>query len=298
MNPDIHRLLDQAFAGVEMTPEAQDLKEEIRANLVARVDELEGSGVSPTDAARTAIAELGDVNDLLDDSAGSPGADAGPATAQNAYALVTANRVRPKPAFVVRTVVLSLVAAASIAVYVLGVSGIVRVGVPGLVGLGVAAAAALGFVTADALSQETTSNHPLPVSRALGFGLATGGTIFALGLGGTLFVEPTAIWAGVVAAILFFASIALFAWLGSTQTNRHKAWTREVARTMPPNRFETDPNAAARFGIYTVVIFIVTLAVMAVLFFVATWFWAIIALLAGLATMMLVLARMLFGHKD
>ena len=66
MNIHIHRLLDEAFAGVEQTPEAQDLKEEVRANLVARVDELEGSGRSPEDAARTAIAELGDVRALLD----------------------------------------------------------------------------------------------------------------------------------------------------------------------------------------------------------------------------------------
>ena len=36
MNSDIHRLLDEAFAGIEMTPDAQDLKEEVRANLVAR----------------------------------------------------------------------------------------------------------------------------------------------------------------------------------------------------------------------------------------------------------------------
>ena len=58
MSTDIHRLLDEAFAGVEMTPDAQDLKEEIRANLVARVEELECSGRTSSDAARQAIGEL------------------------------------------------------------------------------------------------------------------------------------------------------------------------------------------------------------------------------------------------
>ena len=33
---DLHRLLDEAFAGIEVTPEIQDLKEEIRGNLLAR----------------------------------------------------------------------------------------------------------------------------------------------------------------------------------------------------------------------------------------------------------------------
>ncbi len=48
----VHRLLDDAFAGVELTPEVQDLKEEIRANLEARAAELEAGGVAPDDAAR------------------------------------------------------------------------------------------------------------------------------------------------------------------------------------------------------------------------------------------------------
>ena len=34
-NIHIHRLLDEAFLGVQMTPDAQDLKEEVRANLMA-----------------------------------------------------------------------------------------------------------------------------------------------------------------------------------------------------------------------------------------------------------------------
>ena len=46
MNTDIHRLLDEAFQGVEMTPDAQDLKEEVRANLVARTAELEAAGAA------------------------------------------------------------------------------------------------------------------------------------------------------------------------------------------------------------------------------------------------------------
>ncbi len=152
-------------------------------------------------------------------------------------------------------------------------------------------------MTGDALLQETTSNHPLPARRATGFGLATGGTLAALAFGATFAVHLDAVWLVVVAALLLVASIALFSWLGATQTNRHKAWTREMVRNMPPNRFETDPNAAARFGIYTVVIWIVTLGAMAILFFALGWFWMLIALVAGLAVWMTVLARMLFGTK-
>src|SRR6478736_4975535 len=98
---DIHRLLDEAFAGIEMTPDAQDLKEEVRANLVARTAELEAAGKTSADAARQAVEELGDVRDLLD---GSDGADA--AVAKDSYtAMQLRHRVRPKPGFVVRVVV-------------------------------------------------------------------------------------------------------------------------------------------------------------------------------------------------
>src|SRR5258708_1436296 len=102
---DLHRLLDGTFAGVEMTPDAQDLKEEMRANLVARVAEFEAAGQSPTVAARRAIAEVGDVRGLLDSNTVPP------ARASVGWdAAVLRYRVRPKPGFVVGIVVAALAA--------------------------------------------------------------------------------------------------------------------------------------------------------------------------------------------
>ena len=40
----IHRLLDEAFAGIPLSPEVQDLKEEVRANLLARIGIQGASG--------------------------------------------------------------------------------------------------------------------------------------------------------------------------------------------------------------------------------------------------------------
>ncbi|MBE1878506.1 permease prefix domain 1-containing protein [Myceligenerans pegani] len=64
-NVAIHRLLDEAFAGIAMSPDVQDLKEEIRSNLVDRVAELEAGGTSSADAARHAVDELGDVGAIV-----------------------------------------------------------------------------------------------------------------------------------------------------------------------------------------------------------------------------------------
>jgi len=291
MNTDIHRLLDEAFQGIEMTPDAQDLKEEVRANLVARVDELEAQGVSPADAARRAIAELGDVRALLDETT-----DASPRALANDYAsLQQRHRVRPQPAFVARIVAYSAAAAGAITLGVLGAVGVLPLPLGPQIGLFGMASTALGLIVGDSLSQETTTNHPMPQNRAASYALATFLGAYGLGFAGLVASGSFPVWGVVFAALGLIASIVLFAFLGATQTNRHKAWTREAHRNEPPNRFEREPETAARFGVYTAVIWLVTFAVIAVLVFTVGWWWAPVAFAGGFAVMMLVLARMLFA---
>jgi len=290
MNTDIHRLLDDAFQGIEMTPDAQDLKEEVRANLVARTDELEAAGVAPAEAARRAIAELGDVRALLEET------DASPRPSADGYAaLQQRHRVRPKPGFVVRAFVWSIAAVAGIAVAILGAAGVWPIPLGAQIGACGFAATALGLLVGDSLSQETTTNHPMPQNRAAGFFLATLLGAFGLGFVALVAFGSMPIWGIVFAALGIIASIILFAFLGATQTNRHKAWTRQIAAAEPPNRFEREPETAARFGIYTAVIWLVTFGVIAVLVFTVGWWWAPVAFLGGIVLMMLVLARMLFA---
>jgi MFS family permease len=292
---DIHRLLDEAFAGIEMTPEAQDLKEEIRGDLVVRVAELERSGLSATEAARRALADLGDVRAIVEEVRTET-----PARPPWAQA-----RIRPRPAFVLRTVVLAMVAAAALATGVLGVLGVVEVSP---VGVGVAAtvlALAAGALVADSLRQETTTNYPLPRGRAIGYAIAT--VLAVAGVGAASLALPDdgphwplltawrAAWlvAGVLAVI---ASIVTFTYLGVTQTNRHKPWVvrMQTEHEHLGDRFSHDPSAAARFGIYTVIIWIVALAAFTVLTATVGWAWSWLALVGGVVVFFLTLARMLF----
>ncbi|MHA7985446.1 permease prefix domain 1-containing protein [Rathayibacter sp. CAU 1779] len=303
MNTDIHRLLDEAFAGVEMTPEAQDLKEEVRANLVARVDDLEASGVASGEAARRAIAELGDVRDLLDEAEAAPqgGTSSTPSGRPALYgyaALATRNRVRPKPGFVVRTVVWSVMIVVGVTLCTLGATGVLPLSAGPVIALLGLASTGLGLLVGDSLAQETTTNHPMPQYRAGGYGLATFLALYGLGWVGLVALQAVPIWCIVFAALGVIASIILYAFLGATQTNRHKAWTRVAHDTMPPNRFDEHPEVAARFGIYTAVIWILTFVLIAVLVFTVGWWWAPVAFVGGLAVMLLLLARMLFGHGD
>lgn len=293
MNSDIHRLLDEAFAGIEMTPDAQDLKEEVRANLVARTAELEASGRPSADAARQAIAELGDVRELLSETEA-----AAPAPTRSAQADFLRHRVRPKPAFVVRVVVWSIVFVVGLTLAVLGATGVLPLAAGPIVALMGLASTGLGLIVGDSLAQETTTNHPMPSTRAGGYALATFLAAYGLGFGGLVALGQLPMWAVVFAALGVIGSIILFAFLGASQTNRHKAWVRNSHYSQEvSNRFEDEPETAARFGVYTAAIWIVTFAVIVVLVFTVGWWWAPLAFLGGLAAMMLLLGRMMYGPK-
>ncbi|WP_424937374.1 MULTISPECIES: permease prefix domain 1-containing protein [Bacteria] len=297
MNTAIHRLLDEAFAGIETTPVVQDLKEEIRANLIARADELEAAGATPTDAAHRAVAELGDVRLLLAETEAAA-TDGLPRDPARYAALVLRHRVRPTPGFVVRAVVWSLLVVVGLTLVTLGATGAMPLPTGPMIGLLGAAATGVGLLIGDSLSQETTTSHPLPEKRASGFALAGFLLSYGLGVAGLVALQALPVWCVVFAALGVIASIILFAFLGATQTNRHKAWTRQARAAGPPSRFEEEPETAARFGIYTAVIWIVTFAIIAVLTFTVGWWWAPVAFVGGFVSMLLLLARMMFGTRQ
>lgn len=286
---DVHRLLDQAFAGIEMTPERQDLKEEVRANLMARTAELRAGGLPGGAAARRAIEELGDVYAIID---GTDPAGRGPAAAPLQH------RVRPRPGFVLRTVVLSAAGVAGLAVLALAATvGDVPPGaeVAGVFGIAVAA----GAITADALRQETSGNHPMPTGRAAGYGIGALLALAALG-SGWLYLRGAGLGWLIGGAVPLLAAAALLSYLGATQTNRHKQWMvrmRESHATVG-DRFTEDPSAAARFGVYVVVTWLVAIAAFVVLTVTVGWLWSWLAIVGGLAVMMLMIARMLFAPKS
>jgi hypothetical protein len=293
MNTHIHRLLDEAFASVEMTQEARELKEEIRANLMARTDELEASGLAPDAAARAAIEELGPVADLVGSPAGPP------ASTPSAAALHASNKVRPNPGFVVRVTLLSVAAAAVLTLATLAAFNVIAGGAGAVAGLGLAAAAILGFVTADSLSQETTANYAMPTGRAALWGLATFAGVAALGSFGAFAVDTSAVALAIAGGVLALASIGLFSWLGATQTNRHKAWVRSLGSEYTSHQGGewNDPQAAARFGMYSGAIWVAGIGAAVALAIIFAWWWALVVLGVCIVLTMIVQASMMFRPK-
>jgi hypothetical protein len=290
---NIHRYLDEAFAGIPRTPESADLKEEIRGNLQARVAELEATGTKPEAAAAKAIRELGPIQDLVD-SIGPDEASGRPV--DTAVKLMALNRVKLSPFYVVRAVLLSLLLAAGVVLVVLGAFHVLAWSVTALAIFATVAGAFEGLIVGDAVSHETSQHYPMPAARAAGFGAAGFVGLTGLGLAAIYLGHVGAVWLLVTGCALALVSLVAFIALGVTQTNRQKPWVKEMNNAYAiEDRFSQDPAAAARFGIYTVVIWIAGFGLFALLSIVVGFVWSWLALLAALLVFFLVLARMLFA---
>ena len=314
----VHRLLDEAFADVGMSPETQDFKEEIRANLMDRVSELTASGVAPEEAARRAMDELGDVHALVDDAsaptagtASGPPAAPSPAVASAAAAAAGRNRVPPSRRYVAGVVVASVVVLLAL-VPLMNVVGIAvsaadrfddeaRAYLPLLLAGLVLSGPAVGWIVAASLVRETGTRYGMPRWRAIAYGVASALLVIGLvaGVEGYVVFARTSVVLQ-TAVPLLVAGGAWLAYLFATQTNRHKPWVLELQRehAQAGNRFEEDPATAARFGIYTAAIWVVAFVAFLVLGFTAGWAWSLLALVGGFVLMMILLARMLFGQQS
>jgi len=303
MSTSVHRLLDQAFAGLPATPDVLDLKEEIRANLLDRVAELTGGGVAPDEAARRAVDELGDVRTLVEDASG-PTADAGSdgaaRIAASAVELVARNRVPREPSYVAVVVLVSMVLAASVVGTVFAAVGLahrdVGLGLP--TGIALVAGAALGWVVGASLAQETTTNHPMPAGRSALFGVGWGLVLAGCLLAYVHLAGARHVWLA-VDGLALVAGVVLLSYLAATSTNRKKQWALAEARrhVEAGNRFERDPAAAARFGIYTAVVWGLTGVSALIVGATIGWTWVWVPGVLGWAVFMLMLATMLFGAK-
>lgn len=320
-NGELDARLDAVFRRLPDSDELRDLKAELRASLAARAAELEASGVGPTAAASRALDELGDIEALVaevigggpdghaaasESSASASGSetlasgaddDTDAATrARNLIELVQRHRVRPKPAFVVRTVVFAVIAAVGLALTALAAFGIL--GWPPAASVAVAVAllaAPAGVLVGDGTHQETTSNFPVPSGRAASYGGATFLAVAGLAFVALFVADLSQVWLVAVGAPLVVVAAAWFSYLGATQTNRKKPWSRALhGQYYGTDRFSQDEAAAARFGIYTVVIWILAIAAFVVLSFTVGFVWSWLALVAGIVVFFLVLARMLF----
>ena len=206
-----------------MTPDAQDLKEEVRANLVARVDELEAAGVAP-EAARRAIAELGDrARSCWRDDGASHGA-----TSDRYAAMQLAPPRAAEPGLRrARGRVVRCWPSTGIALAILGAAGVLPLPVGALIA-GLSGSHRRAWPARRRLALAGDDDQPPDAASAAGgYFLATFLGVYGLGIAALVLALRCRCGASSSPPLGVIASIILFAFLGATQTNRHKAWTRE-----------------------------------------------------------------------
>lgn len=297
IEPTIHVLLDRAFADTAMTPDLQDLKEELRASLIARSAELESGGAEASAAAQMAFDELGDIPALIDTVvADDRGADNPASRAASTWAR---QRVRPDQRYILRTALLCIAGGVALVVLVLGVMRVTGTALWPMIAAAVMLGAVVAAATADALRQETTIHYPAPPDRAIAWGVASGLAAAGCALAATYAFHRDVLALAIVAGVLLIAGVAGLAWCGLTQTNRSKAWVLEASRDVAgTDRFTQDPAAAARFGIYTMTLVTVGIAAFVALSLGVGFRWSWLAIVATVATFFLLLARMNFPGGD
>ena len=139
----------------------------------------------------------------------------------------------------------------------------------------------------------------MPTGRAVGYG--TGVLLAVAGLGGCwLYLRGGGLGWVIGGAASVLVAAGLLSYLGATQTNRHKEWVvrMQESHAAVGDRFTEDPNAAARFGVYTAVNWLLATAGFVVLTLTVGWVWSWLAIVGGVVVMMLMVARMLFVPRS
>jgi MFS family permease len=321
---DAETYVDELFARYEPTPELEDFREEVLGNLHARIAQLTDEGVTPSEAARRAQTELGDIDEIAREMSRGRVID----VYNHMY---LHQRVRPSTSRVVALVglaILVLVGLLSYAVFAAAVivdeihsrspidPGMWVSEAPtaypyGLVGA-ILIALSVGTMVAVGLTTETTAHAPMRTARAIVFGgsitFAVGGPLVGVAIAFGVWISDdfvrvpwiSFVFGGVLGGALFVIGLGTAIVLGVTGTNRTKPWVRrEQLRQaeLQVDNFSTDPALAARFGMYVVALWTAAIVVLVVLVLVGLPQWCWIPIPLAIAVMMLLIARMGFSRK-
>jgi len=252
--------VDRLFADYENSPEIKDFKEEITANLTAHVRSLESRGFDEEEAFGKATAELGDITAIADEVGKKKRNEAIGQMYMNAkvpITKITATGVTIASGLFLISVGIALVTFFS------SINGTVLYVVSAIL-----LPIACGFYTYFGLTQETAAHYAVKRKRAAVYGVVS----FIAFLGATLATVAffpaglgLAIAAGIKAVFVIPAICALI-FLLITEPKRQKPWLkaimeRDIEYSIQFRKDMVDPAKAARFGVLTGGLFLLTAAV-------------------------------------
>ena len=295
--------VDRLFADYEETPEIRDFKEEIISNLNERVRELVSKGLDEEKAFDKATAELGDITAIADDVGKKKRNEAigqmymrakTPLTKRTAAGLTVASGL------LLLAIGLALVAFFS-------ESGNEWGSVWGSAWLYYAAvvllSAACGLYAYFGLTQETAAHYSMKNGRALAYGVVCLIGVLGAGLAVVSFLIDG--WemsdALIIKIALILPAICGLIFLLATETKRQKPWLKamvehEIENSMRLHMDISDPAKAAKFGIISGGLWILSIAIFVTLGFLVGWQYSWLVFLFALAIQVF-MTTMVVGKK-
>ena len=290
--------VDRLFADYEDSTEIVDFKEEITTNLTANVRNLVSKGLDEEEAFEKATAELGDITAIADDIGKKKRNEAigqmymnarVPVTKRTAAGMTAASALLLIAAGITLITLLSSVSPASgVALYVISA---VLLPIAG------------GLYTYFGSTQETTAHYAVKHKRALAYGIVSFAILLGAALAAVAFFpgKQSLIVAGCIIAAFFIPSICVLIFLLITEPKRQKPWLkamveREVGNSMMFANNMVDPAKAARFGVLSGGVCLLSVAVFLTLHFALSipHAWLVFLFMLAIQSFM---TSMIFGKK-
>jgi hypothetical protein len=288
--------VNSLFAGYEETQALAEFKEELLANLNAKIESLEKNGMDAGAAFSKASAELGDVSALADELSLKKRKEVFEEVYMDIRRYMTAPRVAGYVIFGVLaffgllTGCMAYFSSRQLISTELSLTALFGAMMPFLT------AAVTGF-TFLGVTQETAAVYPLKKKRAAWYAAAAGLITFGITAAPITFfairstggqVEVT----GSLGVLLAFMlpGIGLLAFLVLTEKNRLKPWAGEMAAGAMQREMAlwNDPAVAARFGMFSGAIWIFAMGIFFALGFLIGFRFSWLAFVFAIALQLLV----------
>lgn len=221
MNEKVKKYVDNLFADISDSKQLRELKEEVNANLLEKINDLVAQGQSAEEAFKNAIAELGDISELAD------------SMRQATNTKIEDSMLIDPP--IDRKHVFGYVIASTVILIGLMIGGVVQLKFAELF---MTIATLLPFVIISVmmfvffgLTQESRVVYGMQNKRALAYSIATGIMLFGIMTAGIVYLQGNKPFVTLSVLIPFvIPSVAIYIYLGLTEKSRMKGneqWAKE-----------------------------------------------------------------------
>lgn len=284
MSVNIQKYVEDLFKGYEDSPALRDFKEEIATNLQERMRDLQSKGLNADDSFTKAVAELGDITDIADQI-----------SRQKRNEIIERMYIHSKTKVGMKHAIGYAVAGGVglfgvvVAFITYFTTGQIFHGVSTLIPFLVPSVAGFVFL---GLTQETSSNMPMPWLRALIYAIASGVILFGLINSTMMYFMDQRMLQAVLGTLIPFVipGLGVLAFLLLTEKPRYKPWVIEEQKAMMAHYAQkyADPRRAEQRGLLSGALWIFTIAMFIVLGFAVGFKYSWVVFLFAIAIEVLI----------